>query len=68
MRAGDVVKLDMSGKKAGRGAYLCPNRDCLETAVKKSGPARALKTRITDRELDEIKIGFGKILNEQKVS
>ena len=26
------ISLDFHGKKPGRGAYLCPNQDCLERA------------------------------------
>lgn len=33
------ISLDFKGKKPGRGAYLCPNPDCL----KKSRKARALE-------------------------
>lgn len=28
------ISLDLTGKKAGRGAYICPNPDCLAKARK----------------------------------
>ena len=31
------VLVDATGKKNGRGAYLCHRRDCLEKAVKNKG-------------------------------
>ena len=29
----DEILIDATGKKNGRGAYICPNRECLEKAV-----------------------------------
>ena len=28
------VLVDLTGKKSGRGAYICPNQECLNAAVK----------------------------------
>ena len=41
------VEVDLIGKKQGRGAYLCPNPDCWETALKKGRIEAALKTKLT---------------------
>lgn len=30
----ETVELDPTGKRNGRGAYLCPQRECLQNAVK----------------------------------
>ena len=38
------VSLDLTGKKAGRGAYVCKNADCL----KKSRKKRAFSMQIDD--------------------
>lgn len=46
------VQLDITGKVSGRGAYVCPNQKCLETAVKQKQLDRALETT-----LDEAIIG-----------
>lgn len=40
------VSLDLRGKAAGRGAYLCPQAACLKRAVKTRALARALETEI----------------------
>lgn len=40
---GSIV-LDATGRQAGRGAYLCPNADCLKKAIKTKRLERSLKT------------------------
>ena len=40
------ILLDATGRKNGRGAYLCGNTDCLKRAVKSKGLERALKVPI----------------------
>ena len=44
----ETIVLDKTGKKNGRGAYLCPNPDCYKKAVKSKGIERALKVEIPD--------------------
>ncbi|MBR6426603.1 MAG: YlxR family protein [Clostridia bacterium] len=39
---------DPSGKKPGRGAYICKNPDCLKTARKKKALERSLSSTISD--------------------
>ena len=38
--------LAATGRKKGRGAYLCPNSDCLAKAVKNKGLERSFKQAI----------------------
>lgn len=38
--------LDATGKKNGRGAYICPNPECLKKAVKNKGLERSFKQAI----------------------
>lgn len=38
--------LDTTGKKNGRGAYICNTTECLETAMKTKGLERSFKTAI----------------------
>ncbi len=38
--------LDVTGKKNGRGAYLCQSKECLEKAVKNKGLERSFKQAI----------------------
>ncbi len=44
---GDIV-LDVTGKKNGRGAYLCHSGDCMKKARKNKGLERSLKINIPD--------------------
>ncbi len=37
------VFVDFTGKKNGRGAYICPDEKCLEMAIKNKGLERTLK-------------------------
>lgn len=41
------VTVDETGKKNGRGAYLCRQRDCWERALKRGALQRALRTDLT---------------------
>ncbi len=40
--SGGMVEVDFSGKKAGRGAYLCPAPSCWESGLKKNRLDHAL--------------------------
>jgi len=42
----DQILLDTTGRKNGRGAYICPNGECLKTAIKTKGLERSLKMPI----------------------
>ena len=49
VRAPDgAVSLDFKGKSPGRGAYVCPNEECLKKAVKSRALERALETQIPE--------------------
>lgn len=50
-----VVKVDLSGKANGRGAYLAKTKEALELAMKKGALARALECEIPMSVYDEIK-------------
>ncbi len=45
--AEDTVMVDETGKCSGRGAYLCRQRDCWETALAGRRLERALKVTLT---------------------
>lgn len=47
--------LDASGKKNGRGAYLCPAGECLERAIKSKGLERSFKQAIPSEVYEELK-------------
>ncbi len=44
------VVLDATGKKSGRGAYLCARRSCWETAMKKKRLEQEFETTISDED------------------
>ena len=46
--------LDATGKKNGRGAYLCFSKDCLEKAVKGKGLERSFKQSIPREVYDRL--------------
>jgi uncharacterized protein len=43
---GTGVEVDATGKKSGRGAYLCPDRACWDIALKSGRLTQALRTEI----------------------
>lgn len=47
------VSLDSRGKP-GRGAYVCPNAECLRRAVKSRALDRALETKIPDEVMERL--------------
>jgi len=55
---GEDIEVDISGKKAGRGAYLCSARECWETGLKGGQLERALRTNITQDNREQL-IKFG---------
>lgn len=56
---GDIV-LDTTGKKNGRGAYLCKAMDCLKKAQKNKGLERSFKMSLSN----EIYAGLEKEFTE----
>ena len=51
----DEVLLDTTGRKNGRGAYICKNKDCLEKAFKTGAFNRTFKTEISKEVLDKLR-------------
>ena len=49
------ISLDLTGKKNGRGAYLCLSRECLDKAIKNHGLERSLKTAVPDEVYERLK-------------
>ena len=46
------VSLDLTGKKAGRGAYVCPSPECLKKARKNRRIERSFQCKIPDEIYD----------------
>lgn len=56
--------LDTTGKKNGRGAYICYSRNCFQKAVKNKGLERSFKQAVPaevyghlEKEMEEIETG-----------
>ena len=48
------ISLDARGKAAGRGAYLCPDPECLKKAQKTKALERALEAKIDDAVFEQL--------------
>lgn len=52
------IQLDATGKKNGRGAYICASKSCLEQAIKSHGLERSLKVTIPMEVYESLKKEF----------
>lgn len=48
------IILDTTGRKNGRGAYICPNPECMQKARKSKGLDRAFKMPVPDEIYDSL--------------
>lgn len=53
--------LDATGKKNGRGAYLCPNPECLKKAIRNKGLERSFKQTIPKEIYEALEKEMGEI-------
>jgi len=49
------IDLDTTGKKPGRGAYICPEPECLKQAIKGKRLQKALEQNIPEGVLEKIR-------------
>ena len=49
------ISLDFTGKKSGRGAYVCKNKECLEKAIKTKALERVFECKIEDEIYESLK-------------
>ena len=49
-----TVSLDFSGKAQGRGAYICPDPECLKKALRSKSLDRALEVTIPEEVYDRL--------------
>ena len=54
----EEIVLDATGKKNGRGAYLCHNDDCLAKAFKSKGLDRAFKMAVPKEVYEKLREEF----------
>lgn len=50
-----TVSLDFSGKKNGRGAYICPKEECLAKAIRSKALERSLEAPIGQTVYDALR-------------
>ena len=55
--------LDLTGKKNGRGAYLCNDPECLKRAIKRGGLERSFGQAIPDEVYDALLKEMGVVEN-----
>ncbi|MGE5397889.1 MAG: RNase P modulator RnpM [Chitinophagales bacterium] len=49
------VQLDRTGKKSGRGAYICPVESCYKVAIKSKRIEKALEVSLPDDIIEAIR-------------
>ncbi|HHU85686.1 MAG: RNase P modulator RnpM [Pelotomaculaceae bacterium] len=55
----ETIEIDSTGKRSGRGAYICPDPDCLNKALKGKRLEKALQRAITQEIMDTLKQRLG---------
>ena len=62
--AEDEIVLDATGKKNGRGAYICFSKECLKKARKNKGLERSFKMSISPESYDMLEKEFDQLETE----
>lgn len=63
VKSGEEIKLDLTGKANGRGAYVCNNAECIQKLKKGKLLSRAFSCQVSDETYDTITEEF---LGQQK--
>lgn len=53
------ILLDSTGRKNGRGAYICPNPECMKKARKSKGLDRSFKMSVPEEVYDNLEKEIG---------
>ena len=64
--SGGGVEVDPGGKRAGRGAYLCPAPECWQVGLKKGRLEHALRTTLTQDNREQL-LRYGTGLEKELV-
>lgn len=48
------VEMDLTGKKSGRGAYICKNKTCLKKAIRSKRIQNNLEVQISDELIEAL--------------
>jgi predicted RNA-binding protein YlxR (DUF448 family) len=59
-----VISVDLTGKKEGRGVYICKTEECLNKAIKNKKMSRAFEMEIDEKIYESLKefINGGEII------
>ena len=57
----EEIVIDATGRKNGRGAYICPSMECFKKAVKSKGLERSLKMAIPKEVYEVLEKEMGQI-------
>jgi predicted RNA-binding protein YlxR (DUF448 family) len=49
------IEIDRTGKKSGRGTYVCENPECIEKALRVQSLSKALDTKVTIETVLQLK-------------
>ncbi|WP_433923203.1 RNase P modulator RnpM [Paenibacillus taichungensis] len=60
----DEVLIDLTGKKSGRGAYLCGKESCFKLALKNRSLDRALKSKVSPEIYEQLAADFVAVEDE----
>lgn len=55
------IEVDLTGKKSGRGAYICKDPKCFEIALKEERLSKALDTAVSRETVSRLKEDLSKI-------
>ncbi len=55
----DGIVMDLTGRKNGRGAYICQNMECLTKAIKTKAIERSLGEAVSAEVYEELKKELG---------
>ena len=61
VRNADGFSIDATGKKSGRGAYVCKNPECFEKCVKKRVFDRVFQEKLSDEVYESLKEEYAKL-------
>ncbi len=50
-----IIKVDLTGKAPGRGAYICKNVECLEKAIKGKRLEKNFETKINENVFQRLR-------------
>lgn len=63
----ETIEIDLKGKRSGRGAYLCRNQQCWDTALQPRRLSQALKCPVHDKDVAALRLLAASLIEEAAV-